>query len=69
MKKTRRRKLTLRDRIALRELCNHRIRDLQRKIAQCAGDLYPRIMGNQIGEIEALFEKITGYPMSVDDPE
>lgn len=56
-------KINLREATVLRDLCNRQIGDLEGKMDKCAGSLYPGIFGNQITEIKALFEKMTGFPL------
>lgn len=60
-------RLSPRECTLLRELCEHRINNLKRSIARASGSLYPSIWAKEIGEIEGLFENLTGFPLN--DPE
>ncbi len=65
--KTKQKSLTLRDMTVLRDVCRRRVDDLEKKINQCAGSLYPNIMSSQAEEIASLFFKLTGDTLYEED--
>jgi hypothetical protein len=61
--------ISLREATVLRLLFDARIAKLTDCIGKAAGSLYPGIWSNEINELEAMFLRLTGYPLNDEQAE